>query len=187
MILLILGLALWWATHLAKIVMPGARAAGIARIGSGPWRGCIALATVIAIVLMVIGYQNAAMVNLWYPPLWLRHVNNLLMALALIIFIAGSFKSPVRRLVRNPQLTGVKTWAVAHLLVNGDLASVILFGGMLAWAVVAVIGTKRRDGPRGTLPESTTLGLILNLVAAAVLFAVIVAIHTWLGYSPLPT
>ena len=186
MVLLILGLALWWASHLVKIMAPGVRAAGVARMGEGPWKGLISLATLLAIVLMVIGYRDAAVVDLWYPPLWLRHLNNLLMALAVVVFIAGFFDGPVRRWIRNPQLTGVKIWAVAHLLVNGDLASVLLFGGILAWAVVAVIGTSRRDGPRGHVPESSMGGLVKHLVAAAVLFGVTVAIHYWLGVPPLP-
>lgn len=184
MILLILGLALWWVSHLEKIVATGARAGAVARFGEGAWKGVVALATLVAIVLMVIGYQNAAVVDLWYPPIWLWHVNNSLMALAVFVFIAGSFKTPVRRWTRNPQLTGVKLWAFAHLLVNGDLASVVLFGGLLAWAVVAVIGTKRRDGPREEAPAWTAAGLLMHLVAAAVVFGVIVTVHFWLGVPP---
>lgn len=186
MIPLILGLALWWGSHLVKIMAPEQRAGAVARIGEGPWKGLVTLVTGIAITLMVIGYRHADFIPLWYPPVFLTHINNLLMALAVFIFIAGSFKSPVRRVIRNPQLTGVKLWAVAHLLVNGDLAAIVLFGGILAWAVVAVIGTKRRDGPRGALPESNALGLVLHLIVAGLLFAVIAGIHLWLGVSPFP-
>lgn len=186
MVLLVLGLALWWAPHVAKLIARDFRARTAARIGEGPWRGIVALVTLGAIILMVIGYRSAAFIPLWYPPVFLWHLNNLLMALAVFIFIAGFFKSPIRRAIRNPQLTGVKLWAVAHLLVNGDLASVIFFGGILAWAVVAVIATKRRDGPRGELPESTMGGLVLHLIAAGFLFVVIASIHLWLGVSPFP-
>ncbi|HET7409550.1 MAG TPA: NnrU family protein, partial [Paracoccaceae bacterium] len=170
MILLILGLALWWASHLVKVMAPERRAAVVARMGEGPWKGVISLVTLLAIALMVIGYRNAGVIDLWYPPLWLRHVNNSLMALAVFVFIAGFFDSPLRRSIRNPQLTGVKIWAFAHLLVNGDLASVVLFGGILAWAVVAVIGTKRRDGPREHVPEASRGGLVKHIVVAMVLY-----------------
>lgn len=188
MTLLILGLALWWVTHLEKIWAPGRRATWVARMGEGPWKGIVTLATFIAIALMVVGYRQAEgdPAILWTAPLWFWHLNNALMALAVLVFIAGFFASPVRRWIRNPQLTGVKLWALAHLLVNGDVHSLILFGGLLAWAVVAVIGIKRRDGPRGALPESSTGGLIAHLVVAAVLFGLIIAVHGWLGARPFP-
>lgn len=188
MILLILGIALWWVPHLVKIWMPDRRAAAVARIGEGPWKAVVALATLLAVALMVVGYRQAQddPTILWTAPLWFWHLNNLLMIVAVFIFIAGFFASPVRRAIRNPQLTAVKIWAVAHLLVNGDLASIILFGGLLAWAVVAVIGIKRRDGPRRERPEWTTGGLITHLTAGAVLFVVTAAVHVWLGASPFP-
>ena len=186
MILLILGLLLGWATHLVKILAPRQRRAAIARIGEAPWKGLVALLTLAAVAAMVVGFRNAPFVAVWTPPPWLWHVNNLLMALAVFVFIAGSFASPVRRRIRHPQLTGVKIWTVAHLLVNGDLASILLFGGLLAWAVVAVIGTNRRDGPRGPLPEATTTGLGAHIAAAIVVFAVAVWLHGLLGAWPLP-
>ncbi len=186
MILLILGLLLWWATHLEKIMAPGQRAAAVARMGEGPWKGAIAILTLVAVAMMVVGYRGAGFIPVWNPPPWLWHVNNLLMVLAVFIFIAGSFASPVRRRIRHPQLTGVKTWAVAHLLVNGDLASIVLFVGLLAWAVVAVIGTNRRDGPRGPLPEATSKGLALHIVVTVAVFVVVGLLHGYLGPWPFP-
>lgn len=186
MILLILGLLLWFAPHTLKVFAPGLRSAGVARMGEGPWKGLIAVVTLLAVVLMVIGYRGADYIPVWTPPAWLWHVNNLLMALAVFIFIAGSFASPVRRRIRHPQLTGVKIWTVAHLVVNGHLAAILLFGGLLAWAVVTVIGTNRRDGPRGTLPQATTTGLLAHLGATVVVFALVVWLHGWFGAWPLP-
>ncbi len=186
MILLILGLLLWYATHLFKIYAPDRRAAAVARMGEGPWKGLIALLTLLAIALMVLGYQSAALMPVWTAPAWLWHVNNLLMVLAVFVFIAGFFASPVRRRIRHPQLTGVKIWTVAHLLVNGDVASIVLFGGLLAWAVIAVIGTNRRDGPRGALPETSSTGLAMHAGATVVVFALIVWLHSLAGVWPLP-
>lgn len=188
MILLILGVALLWASHVVKVMAPQRRAAAVARMGEGPWKGLITLATLLAIALMVIGYRAAEdyPVILWTAPAWLWHLNNLLMALAVLVFTAGFFASPVRRWIRNPQLTGVKIWTVAHLLVNGDVHSLVLFGGLLAWAVLATIGTKRRDGPRGHVPESTMGGLIAHLVTGAVLFGLITVVHLWVGVPPFP-
>lgn len=186
MILLVVGMILWCAWHLVPILAPARRAAAKARMGEGPWRGLYSLVSLALLAIVVIGYRRAAFVPVWEPPLWLWHLNNALMVLAVFLFFAGFFPGPVRRRIRNPMLTGVKTWAVAHLAVNGDLASIILFGGFLAWAVVAVVGIKRRDGPRGPLPEATTKGLILHLVATAVVFVIIVLIHSWAGRPPFP-
>ena len=186
MFLLILGLVLWVVPHTLKVFAPGLRTAGISRLGEGPWKGLIALVTVLAVVLMVIGYRSADYIPLWTPPPWLWHVNNLLMLLAVFVFIAGSFASPVRRRIRHPQLTGVKIWTVAHLLVNGHLAAVILFGGLLAWAVVTVIRTNRRDGPRGALPEATTTGLVAHVAAAVAVFLVVGWLHGYIGAWPFP-
>ncbi|MGL5009563.1 MAG: NnrU family protein, partial [Paracoccaceae bacterium] len=129
MTLLILGLALWWSAHLFKRIAPTPRA----RLGDRG-KGPVALALLAAVVLMVIGYRGAEMIVLWTPPAFLTHVNNLLMVLAFYLFAAAGSKTWITTKIRHPQLTGFKTWAVAHLLVNGDLASVVLFGGLLAWA-----------------------------------------------------
>jgi len=185
--ILILGLALWWATHLLRILAPGPRAALDARIGAGPAKGVMALASLAAVALMVTGYQQAGFVNLWYPPAYLVHLNNLLMLIAIFVFISRDFRSGVRMRVRHPQLTGVKIWAVAHLLVNGDLASVVLFGGLLAWAVVAMIGTNRRDGRDWVRPApATPKGWAFHVAAAIVVFVVVAMVHRWAGVSPLP-
>ncbi|MEL6482604.1 MAG: NnrU family protein, partial [Pseudomonadota bacterium] len=96
----------------------------------------------------------------------------------------GGLKGHVASWIRHPQLTGVKIWAVAHLLVNGDLASVILFGGLLAWAVVALIMINKRDG-KGPKPEPQ--GLKANLIHAGisvVAFLVITGVHNWAGVYP---
>ena len=186
MILLILGLVLWYATHLFRILAPAPRAAAVERIGEGPWKAIIAVLSLVAVAEMVLGYRSADYIPVWSPPFWLWHVNNLLMLIAVFIFIGGSFASPVRRRIRHPQLTGVKTWAVAHLLVNGDLASIVLFGGMLGWAVIAVIGTNRRDGPRCDVPEAYATSTVIHVIVALLLFVTIAWLHSLTGYSPFP-
>jgi uncharacterized membrane protein len=187
MTLLVAGLALWWASHLFPIYRRADRARAVARLGEGPYKALFSLVTIAAIVLRVIGYRRAEFVNLWYPPAWTVHLNNLLMLLAIALMAARDFKSGLRRYIRHPMLTGVKTWALAHLLVNGDLASVVLLGGMLGWAVVAVIGSNRRDGAWVRPAEGTTKGAVFHAVATVVVFAVIFAIHgPLLGVRPIP-
>jgi uncharacterized membrane protein len=184
MVLLILGLALWWAAHLPKAVAPGWRAALNEKYGEMPMKGAFSLALVLSVVLMTLGYQQAAFVNVWFPPAFLTHLNNLLMILAIGIFIAGSIPSGVRSKIRHPQLTGFKLWAVSHLLVNGDLASIILFGGLLAWAVVELVLINKRDG-KGPLPGPGSLkGWAIHGAATLGLYLVVGLAHNWLGVWP---
>ncbi len=179
MTLLVVGLILWSAAHLFKRIAPEQRAA----LGTAG-KGIVAVASLIAIVLMVIGYRGAEVVVLWNPPAFLTHVNNLLMVLAIYLYVSSGAKSWITTKIRHPQLTATKTWAVAHLLVNGDLASVILFGGILAWAVVSVILINRSGEawqPEHGWPVKNEVQAVIG---TAVTLAIIVAIHTWLGYWP---
>lgn len=174
---LILGLVLWTAAHLFKRLAPARREA----MGDAA-RGLVSVAVLASVVLMVLGYRGAEVVDLWYPPEWLRHVNNLLMLLAVYLFAASGMKTAITRVIRHPQLTAVKTWAVAHLLVNGDLASVVLFGGLLAWAVVAVIAINRavpRPAPNPPAPAGKEIGAVVGAVVVALAIG---WVHAWLGY-----
>jgi uncharacterized membrane protein len=187
MTLIVLGLALWWGAHLFKRLAPARRAA----MGDAG-KGLVTVLVLASVVLMVWGYrgsdwlgiEGAEHVDLWYPPAFLTHVNNLLMLLAVYLYAASGMKTRITRVIRHPQLTAVKTWAVAHLLVNGDLASVVLFGGLLAWAVVSVILINRAV-PRGPLPEPASVGKEIGAVAGAVVvFGAIAWVHNWLGVWP---
>jgi uncharacterized membrane protein len=181
MTLLILGVALWWAAHLFKRLAPGPRLA----LGD-PGKGVVAVAIVAAVVLMVIGYRGMDFIPVWQPPQFLQHVNNLLMLLAFYLYAASGMKTAAARVIRHPQLTAFKTWAVAHLIApaNGDLASVILFGGLLAWAVVAVILINRAE-PRPAPPPPAPLGKEIGAVVGSVAVTGVVGmIHGWLGPWP---
>ncbi|HKK37593.1 MAG TPA: NnrU family protein [Paracoccaceae bacterium] len=184
--LLILGLALWWVGHLFPIVARPRRDAIVARIGEGPWKGIYSLVSVATIALMVIGYQRAGFTNVWYPPAWGVHLNNLLMILAVGLFAASHSKGNAKRFVRHPMLLSVVVWAISHLLVNGDLASLVLFGGTGAWAAVAIFATNARDGA-WVKPEPKPVKKDLLLVAITlVAYAVFGGIHAWLGVWPFP-
>ncbi|CUH38851.1 putative membrane protein [Jannaschia seosinensis] len=178
-IILILGVLLWSLAHLFKRIAPGVRA----RMGKGA-KGLVALALVAAVVLMVIGYRATDFIPVWYPPPFLTHVNNLLMLFAVYVFGVGAAKGKLSGVIRHPQLTAVKIWAVAHLLVNGDLAAIILFGGLLAWAVVEVIVINRAE-PSWVRPADTSWkGDAKAVVIGLVIFVVATAIHYWLGVNP---
>lgn len=183
--ILILGVTLWATAHLFVVLGGQARAAWIARLGRGAYRGLFSLVIVAALVLMVIGWRAAPTTVLWHPPMGLRHLTLGLMPLAVILFLASRMPTDVKRVIRHPQLTAVKLWAVLHLLSNADVRSVILFGGMLAWAVAQVIVTNRRDGawnrpaPQGALKTTISTGVAL-LVTALLAWG-----HPWFAGMPL--
>ena len=174
------GLGLWSAPHLLKRMAPGWRAR------QGDWvKGLVALALVASIWVMSQGYRAADPVLLW--PRWepLVHLNNLLNLVAVFLFVASNAKGRVQARMRHPQLTAVKIWVLAHLLVNGDLASVVLFGGLLAWAVVEVILINRQ---RSWAPSEVPAGWYwrdgVALLIALVAYAAITYAHIWFGLRP---
>lgn len=177
MTLLVSGLAIWIAAHLFRRVMPRQREA------MGKWgRPVVAVLIVISLVMIVFGYRQAEETFLYVLPGWSWHLNNLLMLVAIFLMDVGRVRGVVRTRIRHPMLTGVLVWSVAHLLVNGDLPSLVLFGGMAVWAVLEIIVINRAEGvwlrpERGSWFSD---GKILAL--SLVLYAVIVAIHDWLDH-----
>ncbi|WP_138467351.1 NnrU family protein [Poseidonocella sp. HB161398] len=178
-IVLLAGIALWIAAHLFKRVCPEKRAA----LGK-PGQGIVAAALLAALLLMIFGYRATPYVAVWTPPALMTHINNTLMLLAAFLLMVGPAKGGLARRIRHPMLTAVKTWAVAHLLVNGDLASILLFGGMLGWAVAEVIVINRSE-PVWTKPEEDRRGDLKAVVAGIVFYAAAVAVHVWTGHYPM--
>ena len=179
---LLAGLGLWSVPHLLKRVAPAWRAR------QGDWvKGLVALLLIGSIWVMSRGYQAADPVLLW--PRWepLVHLNNLLNLVAVFLFVASNAGGRVATRMRHPQLTAVKVWAVAHLLVNGDLASVLLFGGLLAWAVVEVIVINRQSEWAPRAEPGPWARDAVALVIALVAYAAITYVHIWLGVWPFGT
>lgn len=180
-LLLILGLVLFAGGHWVKRLAPAKRAEW-----GDKGKGVLALAMLLGVVLMVVGYRGAGFVNVWVPPAFMTHIANLLVLIGFWFFALSSINGTMSARVRHKQLTGVKAWAVAHLLVNGDLASIILFGGMLAWAVVSVILINRAQRTWDRPAHVSLRNDAVAFFVGAVLFAIVAAIHTWLGYYPFP-
>lgn len=184
MIWLLLGLALWSGAHLFRRVAPARRAALQERLGDAS-KGLFAVVLVASVVLMVIGYRGNTAPLLYATPGWMTHVNNTLMLLAIALFAISHSKSRARQLFRHPQLYGFKAWAVAHLLVNGDLASVLLFGGLLAWAVAEVVLINRAEPVTRWRGGSLKGDIRLAAITLAV-FLSVAWVHNWLGVWPFP-
>lgn len=178
-LLLILGVALWAGAHLFKRVAPARRA----EMGD-KGRGLVAMAIFASIVLMVIGYRWVEDPQVWFPPYFFIHINNLLILIAIFLMSPAPKKGRLVSGMRHPMLTGFGLWAFAHLLVNGNLAAIILFGGLLAWAIVEQIIINRAE-PDWTAPAPGEIKYDAMFAAGSVvLLAVIGYIHFWLGVWP---
>lgn len=186
MSMIVLGLLVWTGAHLFKSAAAGQRADIGVKLGTNLSKGLFALAILAGLLMMILGYRAAPYVALWTPPGWTVHLNNLLMLVAVGVYGFGMSKGRARALLRHPQLTAVVIWAVAHLLVNGELAALLLFGGLAVWAVANMVTINARDGA-WVRPEPGPAKRDLVLVAITlVLFGVITAIHAWLGVWPFP-
>ena len=182
MILLVAGVVLWWAAHLLKRAAPTVRA----RLGE-PGKGLVALLLVISVVLMVMGYRSADGTFYWgRDPMWVG-INNILMVIAFYFYAASGAKGAKIWLgtkVRHPQLTGFSIWAVAHLLVNGDMPSFVLFGGLLVWALVEIVVINAQEGPWTPPPRAPFKKEIVAIVVTLVVVVVVMGVHYWLGVPP---
>ncbi len=183
-VLLLLGVFLWIDAHWVKLLVPSLRDGMDERFGKGPARGIIAGAVVLSVILMVIGYRGSDVTPVYTPFAGAGHLNNLLMIAAVICLGMGSSKGRMRTWLRHPMLTGVAIWATAHLLVNGDIASLILFGGLGLWAVASMVLINKREGAWVRPATGPISGDVKLLVISAVVFTVIAAIHVTLGYNP---
>lgn len=182
-ILLILGIALWYAAHLFKRGAPTRRAAMTEKMGEAA-RGPIAFLILVSVVLMVFGFRNSDFVPVYDPPGWGRHANNLLMVFSVILFGLGSSKSRARAWLRHPMLTGFLVWTIAHLLANGDRDSVLMFGLLGLWAVLEMVIINRAEPSWDRYKGGSVAGDIRLLVISAVVFAVIAGVHIWIGPNP---
>ncbi|WP_157018204.1 NnrU family protein [Mesorhizobium xinjiangense] len=189
MLVLILGLILFLGIHSVRIFAPEWAGAREKSMGEGPWKGTYSLVSAIGLVLIIWGYSLAWPVApvIYEPPVWMKHLTALLMLFAFIAIMV--YTVPAGRLkpmLKHPMLVAVKIWAVAHLLANGDLASILLFGSFLVWAVLDRISVKRRGA--AIAAAGPVRNDLIAVAAALVLYGLFVwRLHLWLfGAVPLP-
>ncbi len=189
MSLLVLGLVLFLGIHSVSIFAVGWRDAQVAQRGEKGWKGLYSVASLIGFVLIVYGYGLARQspVVLWSPPAAMRHIAFLLMLPVFPLLFASNLPGRIKTAAKHPMLLATKLWATAHLLANGNLADVLLFGGFLAWAVADRISLKRR--PQRPIPgfPARPFNDVLAVVGGLVVYVVFLLWgHRWLiGVSPL--
>ncbi|MGR8920125.1 MAG: NnrU family protein [Gammaproteobacteria bacterium] len=172
MTLLVVGLLIFFSVH-SFAMFRGARQRVVDRIGALPYRGLFSVASLVGFVLLVMGYGGAPRVELWAPPLALRYVALALMWPAMVFLAAMYAPGYIKAKIKNPMLIAVKTWALAHLLANGDLASIVLFGAFLVWGVVDLIAVKR-SGRSPVVAAPRAVFDVLALVVGTGLYLLIV-------------
>jgi uncharacterized membrane protein len=193
MLWFVLGLVLFFGAHTVPII-PAARANAIQNLGATGYQAAFGIVSLAGLVLIAWGYSDlrGAEINpiLYNPPTWTRHIALLLMIPAMIALAAAYVPSRIRTVLKHPMLVAIKIWALAHLLANGDLISVVLFGGFLAWAVVDRISVKKRGamGPLGAKTGGLTGDLIAVAVGLGAYAFLLFYGHAWLfGVAPVPS
>ena len=188
MTLLVLGLVIFLGVHSVSIVAPAWRDAQAARLGALPWKAVYTLISVIGFVLLVYGYGLARQtpVTLYVPPTWTRHLALLLLLPVFPLFLAAYLPGRIKAAAKHPMLLATKLWATAHLIANGTLADVLLFGGFLAWAVADRISVKRRAARPVPGAPASALNDVVAVVGGLAIYALFLFwLHArWIGVSP---
>ena len=188
---LVLGLVLFLGVHSVRIVADGWRTQMRARLGEGAWKGLYSVASVVGLVLVVWGYGLARQqpVVLWNPPVGMRHAASLLTLIAFVLLAAAYVPRNVfKAKLHHPMVLSVKVWALAHLISNGNLADVVLFGAFLLWAVLDFRAARQRDRAQGMVyAPGTTAGTGIAVVVGAAAWAGFAFwAHAWLiGVAPM--
>ena len=170
------GLAIFFATHYFTAFRLRTEGGLAQRMGRGPYMGLYSVVTLVGFVLMVWGFANLKpWIPIWTPPVWTRHIAMLLMLPATVLIVAAYLPTGfIKRAVRHPMLAAVKLWAFAHLIANGDLASIILFGAFLIYGVVDRIAVKRRGDVGAANATPNIIGDFLALGIGGGLYAAII-------------
>ncbi|AQA17625.1 NnrU protein [Halioglobus japonicus] len=182
MTLILVGLLLWAAVHFIPSLAPDLKTSLKNRLGEGGYMGLFSLALVAALVLMVFGWRSVEQPTHYYTlPLWTRDAGMGLILVAMILFMASKPPTRIRRIIRHPQLTGLIVWALAHLMMNGDNRSVLLFSGLAVWGALEILLINRREG-EWVKPEAPSWGKeIVVVLIGCVAYAIFAFAHPWLA------
>ncbi len=181
MTLFLLGMIVFFGSHLYTALARGNREALVKRLGAGPYKGLYSLVSLAGFALIVIGWRSADASLLYTPPAAGRHIAYLLTLFAFVMLAAAyAPKGKIAAMIKHPMIAGVKAWAFAHLLVNGEVRSVILFGAFLAYGVIDRIALKRR-GENGPAPGPARNDAIAIVAGAIAWLAVFFYLHPYIA------
>lgn len=178
MIYLVLGLALFLGVHSSRMLAGDWRERTVQRLGAGPWKGVYSVVSLVGLALLIWGYGQARQmpVQVWNPPVGMRHLAALLTLFAFVLLAAAYVPgNQIKARLHHPMVLGVKAWALAHLLANGTLSGIILFGSFLAWAVALFVVSRRRDRATGVAYAAGSAGRTA--------LTVVVGVSAWAAFA----
>ncbi|HTR15244.1 MAG TPA: NnrU family protein [Roseiarcus sp.] len=185
MAMLIIGLVIFLGLHSTRIFAEDIRAKAIARFGEGPWKAIYSVLSLIGLVLIIWGFAQARLdaATLWSPPVYIRHIAITLMLISLILLGAYMFKkSHIATAVHHPMVWSVAIWSAAHLLANGSVADLVLFGAFLVWAAADLFAAYARDRRKAIVYPAPEWGATIGaIVLGVILWGVLLGgLHLWL-------
>lgn len=174
---LVLGLIIFLGAHSVRIVADSWRTRMVARLGALPWKGLYSLVSLLGLGLIVWGFGLARQqpIQLWTPPVAMRHLASLLTLGSFILLVAAYVPANhIKARWHHPMVLAVKVWALAHLLANGNVAHIVLFGSFLAWAVLDFVAARRRDRSTGAqYPSGTARGTGITVILGVAAWVVV--------------
>ena len=182
MTLLIAGLAIFFVIHAVPAL--NIKNSLITKFGEGPYKGVFSLIAIAGMVMIVYGKGGSEFITIWTPPAWSRHATMLIMLLAVPMLVISLIPNNFRKKIRHPMLIAVSLWSIGHLLTNGDLASILLFGSFLIFAVSKMYSQSKRSP--FIAPGNVSMALnVVTLIAGIVLYGVFVYFHRYIAGIPL--
>ena len=183
--LLIAGLLIWSLVHLAPSLAPPLKQKLTTQLGEKVYKLLFAVLIFAALALIIFGWRSTVPSYLYQLPGFTRHIAMLLVLIAFILMGASNYPTRIKQFIRHPQLTGVIVWAFAHLMLNGDSRSVLLFGGMGVWAILEIVFINRREGEWVKQPVPGWAREIRGLAISLVVFVVVVMLHPYIAGIPI--
>lgn len=177
--LLISGLLIWSLVHFSPSVAQPLKQTLVSQLGEKAYKALFAVLILAGLALIIFGWRSSVPTFLYQLPGFVRHIAMLLVLFAFILFGASSYPTRIKSVIRHPQLTGVAVWAAAHLLVNGDSRSVLLFGWIGVWAILEIVFINRREGDWVKQPTPGWAREIRGLLISLVIFVVVLMAHPY--------